>query len=573
MNATSKIADGEQDRELDRIWSEAWPPSVPRELRYPHGRKPVTEYLRNWARIHPDKPAIIFYGRIVTFAELDLLSDRFARLLIDHGVRKGDRVAVLLQNCPQFSIAFYGILKAGAVYTPISPMSKTFELSHQLTDSGARVIVAQDRLMPIVRQVRKSGLLDTVFMTAVADMLPATAELPLHSDIARDRIACADAVNLMDALAKHVKIGALPEPSLDDLAALNYTGGTTGMPKGCMHTHGNMLYAGASGRFHTRFDPGAEIPVIFVPQFWIAGENTSLLAPMVDGNTIVLLTRWDASAVLAAINRYRVTQLSLPVDSAIELIERDDLAEYDFSSLRTIRAISLTRKLTTELRARWKALTGLAPYEAAYGMTETHTGDSFTVSMQDDDFDLKARPIFVGLPVPGTRFKIVDFETGERLPLGTEGEICVLSPSATKGYWKNGEATAGLIRNGWIHTGDLGMLSERGYLHYLGRRKEMIKVNGMSVFPAEVEAVIGLHPAVQSVSVVPRAHASKGQVPVAFVIDRAEVSADELRAWCVERLSGFKVPEVRLIKEFPMTGTGKVRKVALTELAESLAAE
>ena len=572
MSPNTKLSAAEQDRELDRLWSAAWPSSVPTGLRYPHGQQPITEYLRAWAKLHPDKPAIIFYGKVVTFGELDLLSDRFARLLIDRGVRKGDRVAVLLQNCPQFSIAFYGILKAGAVYTPISPMSKTFELSHQLTDSGARVIVAQDRLMPIVRQARKTGLLDTVFMTSVADMLPAAPELPLHSDMARDRIPCSDAIDLMATIAQDTYVGTLPQVGVDDLAALNYTGGTTGLPKGCMHTHRNMLYTGACGRFHTPFDPASEVPLIFVPQFWIAGENTSLLAPMVDGNTIVLLSRWDAAAALEAIGRYGVTQLSLPVDTAIELIERDDLARHDLSSLRTIRAISLTRKLTTELRQRWKAVTGLVPYEAAYGMTETHTSDTFTVGMQDDDFDLKARPIFVGLPVPGTRFKIVDFESGERQPIGSEGEICVLTPSATKGYWNNGEATAALIRDGWIHTGDLGMISEGGHIHYLGRRKEMIKVNGMSVFPAEVEAVLGLHPSVQSVAVVPRSDATKGQVPVAFVIARAPVAPDELRSWCVERLSGFKVPDVRLVDEFPMTGTGKVRKVALSELAEAAAA-
>ncbi|WP_246529242.1 AMP-binding protein [Microvirga zambiensis] len=557
-------------KELEDLWEKAWPANLPRELRFPHGRRAICDYLREWAKVHPEKPAIIYYGRIISFGELDTLSDKFASLLLANGVKKGDRVAVLLQNCPQFSIAFYGILKAGAVYTPISPMSKTFELSHQLMDSGARVIVAQDQLIPLVRQARKTGLLDTVFVTSLADVLPATPELPLHADIARDRIACADAIDLMPALAATPVNGRLPSIDVNDLAALNYTGGTTGMPKGCMHTHFNMLYTGAAGRFAAQ-NPSSELPLVFVPQFWIAGENTSLVAPMIDGNTIVLLTRWDAQAVLKAVELYGVTQLSLPVDAAIELIDRPDFSEYNLSSLRSVRAISLIRKLTIELRRRWEEATGLILYEASYGMTETHTSDSFTLGMQGDDFDLKARPTFVGLPVPGTKFKIVDFETGVPLPIGSEGEICVLTPSATKGYWSNSEATGNLIRNGWIHTGDIGMFNEQGHLHYLGRRKEMIKVKGMSVFPAEIEAILRLHPAVLNVAVVPRTDADKGQVPVAFVIPRNQVEVDELRTWCKDRLSTFKVPEVRLVTEFPMTGTGKIKKAQLAELADQAA--
>ncbi|WP_343074079.1 AMP-binding protein [Microvirga zambiensis] len=504
---------------------------------------------------------------MITFGELKTLSDRFAWLLIEHGLQRSDRVAVFLQNCPQFVIAFHGIPKAGGVYTPISPMSKSFELSHQLSDSGARMILAQDRLVRHVRDVCGNVGLDVVFSTSLADMLPARPELPLHRDINSEKLSCPDTIDFVSALSGTTGIGTLPSLSLSDTAALNYTGGTTGMPKGCVHSHSNMLYAAASGRFHVREDFGSEVPMIFAPQFWIAGENTSLLSPMLDGNTVVLLTRWDADAILKAIPLYGVTQISLPVDLAIEVIDRVDFADHDLSSLRTIRVNSLMRKLTPELRQRWKTATGLAPYEAAYGMTETHTGNSFTAGMQDDDLDLNARPIFAGLPVPETRFKIADFDTGETLPLGSEGEICCLTPSATLGYWRNDEATAELIRDGWIHTGDLGMLNADGYLHYFGRKREMIKVRGMSVFPAEIEMVLSQHPAVRSVAVVPRPDATKGQVPVAFVI-QTEVPIDgDLRAWCTERLSSFKVPEIRFVNSFPMTGTGKIKKAVLAELA------
>jgi acyl-CoA synthetase (AMP-forming)/AMP-acid ligase II len=189
--------------------------------------------------------------------------------------------------------------------------------------------------------------------------------------------------------------------------------------------------------------------------------------------------------------------------------------------------------------------------------------------MQDDDFDLKSRPTFVGLPVPGTEFKICDFETGAIVPLGDEGELCCRTPSLLKGYWNKPEATADTLRNGWLHSGDIGMISEGGYLHYLGRRKEMIKVKGMSVFPGEVEALLGQHPAIAGSGVIPRFDEERGQVPVAFVLlkpEAAGITPRVIEDWCRERMAVFKVPEVRVVDALPMTATGKVKKQELGAL-------
>jgi acyl-CoA synthetase (AMP-forming)/AMP-acid ligase II len=211
--------------------------------------------------------------------------------------------------------------------------------------------------------------------------------------------------------------------------------------------------------------------------------------------------------------------------------------------------------------------------ESAWGMTETHTSDSFTTGMQDDDFDLKSRPTFVGLPVPGTEFKICDFETGAILPLGSEGELCCRTPSLLKGYWNKPEATAEAIRNGWLHSGDIGLIDEDGYLHYLGRRKEMIKVKGMSVFPGEVEALLGQHPAIVATGVVPRSDEERGQVPVAFVLlspgADASVTPNSIEDWCRARMAVFKVPEVRIVDSLPMTATGKVKKQELGKFLDA----
>jgi acyl-CoA synthetase (AMP-forming)/AMP-acid ligase II len=206
--------------------------------------------------------------------------------------------------------------------------------------------------------------------------------------------------------------------------------------------------------------------------------------------------------------------------------------------------------------------------EAAWGMTETHTCDTFTTGQQADDFDLKSQPIFVGLPVPGTEFKITSFETDELLPLGAEGEIVVRSPSLLKSYWNKPEATAASLRDGWFHTGDIGLLDDAGFLHFLGRRKEMLKVNGMSVFPAEIEALLGQHPAVAGSGVIGRADEARGQAPVAFVLAKEGAGLTEaaLAAWCRQNMATYKVPAIHIVDQLPMTATGKVKKEELARL-------
>jgi fatty-acyl-CoA synthase len=549
----------------------AWPRGIATEAWYPHGQRPLTEYLRAWARVQPEKPAVIFYGREVTYAELDRLSDAFAALLASHGVRKGDRVAVFLPNCPQFHIAFFGILKLGAVHAPVSPLSKPFELAYQLGDTGAETILTLDALMPVVREVEGETRLRTVFATSFADMLPEAPTLPLPEMLKAGKVACPDAIDLMPALAAVTMPPPPVEIGLDDIAALNYTGGTTGMPKGCIHTQGDMVYTAATNL-------GIAAPVLpdtvvlsFFPEFWIAGENGCLIFPVFGGYTLVLLSRWDPVAFLAAIERYRVTNTGLPVDGVVELMDHPRFREFDLSSLRQVRVVSFVKKLNVEYRRRWKELTGTVLAESAWGMTETHTSDTFTTGMQEDDFDLKSQPVFVGLPVPGTELKICDFETGALVPFGQEGEICCRSPSVLKGYWGKPEASAEALRDGWLHSGDIGVIDEAGYLHFLGRRKEMLKVKGMSVFPAEIEAVLGQHPAVNGSGVIGRSDPERGQVPVAFIRlnpAAAATTGDEIRAWLGQRVASYKVPEIRILDELPMTATGKVKK---GELAAFLA--
>ncbi|RCW67554.1 AMP-binding protein [Pseudorhodoferax soli] len=557
---------------LAALHAKNWPAGVPRESHYPFGRRPLSEYLRERARLQPHKPVVVFYGRELGFGELDALSDRFAALLAARGVQRGDRVAVFMPNCPQFLVAFYGILKLGAVHVPVNPLFKAEEVLYELRDSGAQVMLALDQLMDVARAARAQGALRHLFVTSFADMRPDHPTLPLPAAVAAARIDCPDAEDLLPALATTTPIApdALPPPGLDDVAALNYTGGTTGLPKGCVHTQADMLYTAAATHSISVDLREDDVGIGINPAFWIAGENALLIQPVFSGVTVVMLARWDPVAWMAAVQRYRVSFAGLVLDSAVEVMEHPDVARYDLRSLRSMRVSSFVKKLGMGYRERWRALTGTTMIESAWGMTETHTNDSFTRGMQEGDFDLHARPIFVGLPMPGTEFKVCDFDTGALLPLGSEGELCCRTPSLLKGYWNKPEANAQTLRGGWLHTGDIAMLDEHGYLHFLGRRKEMLKVKGMSVFPAEVEALLGMHPAVLGSGVVGRADADRGEVPVAFVrLDPAQAAgctAQALQDWCRERMASYKVPEIRLVERLATSATGKVLKNELTAL-------
>lgn len=553
---------------LEALQAAAWPANAPRQPLYPHGQQPLTEYLRAWARHKPQAIAVDFYGHALSWAELDRLSDRCAALLRELGVGIGDRVALFMPNCPQLHIAFYGILKCGAVYAPVSPLSKSLELSYQVRDSGAQTLLCLDLLLPVVRQVREETGLCRVLATSLSELRPEQPSLPLPDLLLAPKVEGDDFIDFLPALDACQAPTPEHRPRLDDIAALNYTGGTTGLPKGCVHSHGDMLYTAAS------FVPVAlglqpdDVLLNFLPEFWIAGENAGLLFPVYAGCRLVLLARWDAEAFMAAVQQYRVSHCGLLVDSAVEVLEHPRLADYDLSSLRCTGSISFIKKLTVDYRRRWQALTGTRLFEFSFGMTETHTSDTFTAGLQDNDFDLNCAPTFVGLPVPGTQFKVCDFDSGELLPLGSEGELCVRSPSLMHGYWQRPEETTAVLRDGWLHTGDHGQITEQGFIRYLGRRKELLKVNGMSVFPSELEALLGQHPAVLASAVLGRPDAQRGQQPVAFVMLKADSgeSAASLQAWCRESMAVYKVPEVRVVAALPMTATGKVKKNELESL-------
>lgn len=546
-----------------------WPASGPKEPRYPHGRRPLTYYLQQWARRQPDKPAVLFYGHATSYADLDRLSDRFAHLLRRFGAIKGDRVAVYLPNCPQFYICFFGILKAGCVHVPVNPMFTRPELAYELNDAQVRIVVAHDQLAHLVQEVREECGIEHLILTSFSDVLGAEPEGPLPQALTEPRLSVADSIDLMSALAESTGVLSPIDICIDDIAALNYTGGTTGMPKGCIHTQFDMLFTGAVMSSISMTVTADDVIINFWPIFWMAGEDLGIVLPIVSGATCVLMARWDPLAYMYAVQRHRVTISNLLVDNAVEIMNRPDVSQYDLSSLREVLVASFVKKLNPMFREGWQKLTGTVLREVAWGMTETHSYDTFNRGWQDGDRDLKQPQIFCGIPVPETDFKILEFGTDNLVPLGEEGELCVRSPSLLKGYWNKPDATAEVLVSGWLRTGDIGMISQQGTVHFFGRRKEMLKVKGMSVFPAEIEAALGQHPDVTGSAVIGRSDEMRGQVPVAFVTllstRKSTTTAEELTAFCRERLAVYKIPEIRVVDALPMTATGKVKKDELSK--------
>lgn len=532
----------------------------------------LNTFLARWVRERPETVAIHFYGRDIDYRELDAQVGAFAGWLQSQGVTAGDRVGVFMSNCPQFIVAMYAILRLGAVHVPVNPMFQAPELAHELDDARPTVLFAQAEFAPLIEQVTAEHpeSAPRVAYTQLGDELTAAPVPAAPFDLPRAGLR-SDWAAIMNA-----PYVAAASVSVDPhaLAALNYTGGTTGLPKGCEHTQAHMVYTALSSHAGRGHVPGAdtepEVVLGFQPIFWIAGEDFAVLAPLVDGATLVLLTRWHPGAVLELIAGQRVTNLIGLGDSFWELLEAPGATLDTLGSLRECNAISFVRKLDTELRAAWLAASGTVLREAAYGMTETHTADTTTLGLQADDMDLAAEPVYCGFPVPGTRILVVDDEL-EPVPVGTPGQIIENSPSVMTRYYHREKATADSLVDGWLLTGDTGRFDEHGALTYLARSKEMIKVNGMSVFPAEVETLLKAHPEIATVAVAPRDDERKGQVPVAFVVPAEQAGADEqsLREWAKTQMAGYKVPEFVFVEAMPMTATGKIRKVELLEtLAE-----
>ncbi|OLB06785.1 MAG: hypothetical protein AUH14_05275 [Candidatus Rokubacteria bacterium 13_2_20CM_69_15_1] len=547
---------------MARIWKTHWPPGLD-EARIHLPREPLTVILKRNARRAPAKPALIFYGRELSFGELDEASDRFAGWLWRRGLRPGDRVALFLENCPQFAIAYYGALKAGAIGVCLNPMHKAVELQHELDDSGARVLVTSDQGYGVIEPIRAGSPLEAVVVTSYRDFLPERPTLPPPPSFLEPPRACPDTEDFRAVLAS-AEPRAMPEPrALADTALLQYTSGTTGVPKGAELTHGNLVANCELMRLW--LGQTAEDRIFgVVPWFHITGMEVQLNMMAYVGSTFVALGRFDLETALRAIQDYRCTMTTLIATINVAIVNSPKTPEYDLSSLRL--CLSGGAPVPAEIARRWEAITGHKLVEG-YGLTETTA---------PTHCNPPHRPRYgtVGLPFPFTDVKVVSLEDGvTELPVGASGEIVVRGPMVTKGYWRRPEATAEALRDGWFYTGDIGHADAEGYFTIDERKKDMIKASGYSVFPAEVEAIMYRHPAVGEVGVVGVPDPYRGEDVLAFVVRKpgVEVGEPELIEWCRKEMAVYKAPRsIRFVSALPKTASGKILKRSLRDQAAVL---
>jgi long-chain acyl-CoA synthetase len=539
----------------NKPWFSSWPKGSARNLEYP--KVPLHEILEKTAKKHPEKAAIAYFEKKIAYAELDSLSNRFAGALAALGVKKGDRVALFLPNIPQFVIAYYGILKAGAVLTAISPLHREREVEHQLSDSEAETIVALDSLYPIVKNVWSKTSLRNVIITSLEEyaaqttVSPRTVEQKLNIHYFQE---------LLKETATPLSVSINPEA---DLAALQYTGGTTGTAKGAMLTHLNLVSNALAFAAWIKGAASEEAFLTALPLFHIYGMTTSMNVPVSLAAEMVLLPRFDPVAALETIQRHRVTVFcGVPTMYSV-LLASPELGKFDLTNIRV--CISGASPLPPQVQKKFMEVTGGFLAEG-YGLTEA----SPVTHCNPVDKTLRTvRLGSIGLPLPDTDARIVDVETGTKtLEPGETGELAVKGPQVMKGYWRKPEETALVLREGWLLTGDIARMDRDGYFYITDRKKDLIKYKDYSVYPRELEDVIYEHPAVKLCAVVGKPSPVVGEVPKAFIAlkDGTKATEAEIMAFVKKKVAPYKaVREVEFRQALPISAAGKVLRRALQE--------
>jgi long-chain acyl-CoA synthetase len=486
----------------------------------------ISNHIKRSRRFFPNKPAIIFGDQVYSYALLDETVSRLGNALRGLSVGRGDRVALYLPNGPEFVIAYLAAVRIGAIAVSINAMFKREEVQHILTDSGAKVLFTLSDLLVYVPHDDLVDLQHVIVCQGECEGHPALAELIAQG-----------AAELTPA-----------DMGRDDPAVILYTSGTTATPKGAVLSHGNITSNTYSVVHHSRLAADDRL-LLFLPLFHVFGQNHVMNSCFTAGATLVLHRRFEAERVLTSIQQHRVTCF-FGVPTVFVYLLNMDTAPWDLSSLRYYFTAAAT--MPPEIALRWQEATGLLAHEG-YGMTECSPCASY-------NHDFRPKLGSIGEPIENVEMKVVD-EAGNELPPGEWGEIVIRGPGVMLGYWNKPAATAEAIRDGWLHSGDIGTTDDEGYFYVVDRLKDMINAAGFKVYPAEVENVIYRHTAVQEVAVYGRPHAIKGEQVIADIVFKAGASAtpQELIAFVRQHLAVYKAPsEINIVQELPKNATGKI---------------
>lgn len=559
---------------LERPWFARWPEGVPRSLTYPD--IPVQALLRKTAKEHGDRPAIRFYGKVLTYRDVDAATDRFAAGLRRIGVRRGDRVALLLPNTPHYIIAFFAVLRAGGIVVQTNPIYTPRELEALWNDAGVETVVTLDLFWPNLSKAKSSTRVKRVVIGDAADFLktPLRQLYPIKKkkDLKKAGhwplvIPRESWIHRFADLAATPAEGPETPPDPDEVAVLQYTGGTTGTPKGAMLTHRNLVAnALQTAAWLPAGEHGAERVLGAIPLFHVYGLTAVMLFSIVKGNEVILYPNpREIDAILKLIDKTKPGLFPGVPTMYIAILRNPKLSKYD---LRSIRAcISGAAPLPNEVRKQFEAATGGRLVEG-YGLTEaspvTHCNPMNGIVKE-----------CIGIPFPDTDAKLVDPEDpSKEVAPGEAGELAIQGPQVMKGYWNRPDETAIVLRDGWLLTGDIAKMDVDGYFYIVDRKKDLILCSGYNVYPREVEEVLFMHPAVAEAAAIGVPDPYRGESVKAFVVLKSGTTAteSEVIAFCKERLAAFKVPRaVEFANDLPKSLVGKVlrRELRERELAKS----
>jgi long-chain acyl-CoA synthetase len=554
---------------IDRPWLKHYDSGVPHTLQ-PYPDHTLLEVVRDSASQRPDHPALLFKGASMSYRELEQQTDAFSAALVALGVKKGDRVMLLMPNCPQAVIGQLGVWKAGAIAAPLNPTYTERELEFALLECGAETVIVLSAFYPKIKAIQSRTGVRRVIVTNIKEYLPPALRLlfTLLKEKKEGHRVTLESGDLwfQDLLRQHA--GA-PRPAVtvtrDDAALILFSGGTTGLPKAVVGEHHALLEAGM--QIHAWSTPLSEewtdVMLLAIPLFHVYANVGAMGKALVGHNPIALVPNpRDLKDLIATIRKVKPGFFPAVPTLFIALLARPEVqaGEVDFKSMKL--CISAAAPLLAETKLRFETLTGGKMVEA-YGMTETMLASAITPVTG------LYKPGAVGIPLPDVEMRVVNAETGEEtMPPGEVGEIVIRAPQLMRGFWGRPTETANTIRDGWLFTGDLGYLDEDGYLFIVDRKKDVIKPGGFQVWPREVEEVIASHPAVKEVGVAGIPDEYQGEAVAAWVVLREgyDLTEDALRAYCREKLASYKVPRrITFASDLPKSMVGKVLRRLLTE--------
>jgi len=550
---------------MEKPWLNSYPPGVPANIDLSAFRS-IVDVLEQSCSKYGDRMAYHNMGAELSYSELDYLTRNFAASLQDMGLQQGDRIALMMPNILQYPVALFGALRAGLIIVNTNPMYTARELRHQLVDAGAKAIIVVENFASVLESVRDEVPLEHIITTGVGDLLDFPKSFIVNFVLRHVKKnipawSLPGSVSFQDVLDKGKKLPLRPvNIAFEDVAFLQYTGGTTGVAKGAMLTHRNIVANLLQARaWLSHMDDWQEIIITALPLYHIFALTANCLAFIYLGGSNILVTDpRDMPGFVKELGRHRFTAITGVNTLFNGLLNTDGFTDLDFSSVKmTLGGGMAVQKAVAD---QWKQVTGVTLLEA-YGLTETSPAACI------NPIDLEHYNGYIGLPISSTEGAILG-EDGQFLQVGETGELCIRGPQVMKGYWQRPGATDEVLReDGWLQTGDIAIMTEDGYFKIVDRKKDMILVSGFNVFPNEIEDVVAMHPKVLEVAAIGVPDEKSGEAVSLYVVKRdPTLTKEEIKAFCKENLTGYKRPRyIEFMDDLPKSNVGKILRRELRE--------